>query len=79
MVEVANAPLKTTMKFEDIFVCDPSAKHMGFKSWDGEYSPPFITFPLALFACVRERAAWAKNLHKRALRTQRGRPEGGKK
>jgi phosphatidylserine decarboxylase len=25
---------KTNRKFEDMFVCDPSAKHHGFKSWD---------------------------------------------
>ncbi|KAG5980067.1 hypothetical protein E4U55_004429 [Claviceps digitariae] len=34
MMQVANAPYKSNMKFEDMFVCDPSAKHMGFKSWD---------------------------------------------
>ncbi|GAO17220.1 hypothetical protein UVI_02057420 [Ustilaginoidea virens] len=34
MMEVANAPYKSSMKFEEMFVCDPTAKHMGFKSWD---------------------------------------------
>ncbi|KAG5979111.1 hypothetical protein E4U54_006975, partial [Claviceps lovelessii] len=34
MLHVANAPYKSSMKFEDMFVCDPSAEHMGFKSWD---------------------------------------------
>ncbi|KAF4983426.1 hypothetical protein FZEAL_1155 [Fusarium zealandicum] len=34
LVEVANSPRKTDMKFEDMFECDPSAKHYGFKSWD---------------------------------------------
>ncbi|TWU74336.1 hypothetical protein ED733_006062 [Metarhizium rileyi] len=34
LVEVANAPYKSNMKFEDMFVCDPDAKHMGFTSWD---------------------------------------------
>ncbi|KAG6211565.1 hypothetical protein E4U35_002359 [Claviceps purpurea] len=34
MMQVANAPYNSRMKFEDMFVCDPSAKHMGFKSWD---------------------------------------------
>ncbi|KAG8408083.1 hypothetical protein J3459_018209 [Metarhizium acridum] len=27
-------PYQSSMKFEDMFVCDPTAKHMGFKSWD---------------------------------------------
>ncbi|KAG8407773.1 hypothetical protein J3459_018366 [Metarhizium acridum] len=31
-------PYQSSMKFEDMFVCDPTAKHMGFKSWDG--TPP---------------------------------------
>ncbi|KFG81958.1 hypothetical protein MANI_026375 [Metarhizium anisopliae] len=34
LVQVANMPYQSSMKFEDMFVCDPSAKHMGFKSWD---------------------------------------------
>ncbi|KAK2591585.1 hypothetical protein QQS21_010713 [Conoideocrella luteorostrata] len=34
MLQVANAPYKSNMKFEEMFVCDPTAKHMGFKSWD---------------------------------------------
>ncbi|EGX88077.1 phosphatidylserine decarboxylase family protein [Cordyceps militaris CM01] len=34
LLQVANAPYKSSHKFEDMFVCDPSAKHMGFKSWD---------------------------------------------
>ncbi|KAK5994146.1 L-tryptophan decarboxylase [Cladobotryum mycophilum] len=34
LVQVANAPLKSSMKFEDMYICDPSAKHYGFKSWD---------------------------------------------
>ncbi|KAH9901717.1 Phophatidylserine decarboxylase-domain-containing protein [Xylariomycetidae sp. FL2044] len=32
--EVANKPTKTDHKFEDIYVCDPSAEHYGYKSWD---------------------------------------------
>jgi phosphatidylserine decarboxylase len=36
LVEVANKPTGTDMKFEDMFVCDPSAKHYGYKSWDGK-------------------------------------------
>jgi len=35
-MEVANAPYKTNHKFEDMYICDPSAKHYGFKSWDGK-------------------------------------------
>jgi len=34
VMEVANAPLETSHKFEDMFICDPKAKHHGFKSWD---------------------------------------------
>lgn len=35
IMQVANAPNQSSMKFEDMFVCDPSAKHHGYKSWDG--------------------------------------------
>lgn len=35
-MEVANAPLKTSYKFQDMFICDPSKKYYGYKSWDGE-------------------------------------------
>jgi len=34
-MEVANAAAKTSFKFEDMYMCDPKAKHYGFKSWDG--------------------------------------------
>lgn len=34
LVSVANSASGTSMKFEEIFVCDPSAKHYGYKSWD---------------------------------------------
>ncbi|KAI1474381.1 Phophatidylserine decarboxylase-domain-containing protein [Daldinia eschscholtzii] len=34
LMEVANAPLKTSHRFEDMYVCDPSAKHYGYTSWD---------------------------------------------
>ncbi|KAH8652055.1 Phophatidylserine decarboxylase-domain-containing protein [Xylariales sp. PMI_506] len=34
VMEVANAPLKSTHKFDEMFVCDPSAKYHGYKSWD---------------------------------------------
>ena len=40
LMQVANRPLKTDMKFEDMYICDPSAKHYGFKSWDGRPSLP---------------------------------------
>lgn len=36
LVEVANAPEKSNLKFEEMFECDPSATHYGFKSWDGK-------------------------------------------
>lgn len=32
IMEVANAPYKTSHKFEDFFHCDPKAKHHGYKS-----------------------------------------------
>lgn len=43
IMEVANVPRKTSFKFEEMFVCDPSAKYYGYKSWDGN------TYPLSLF------------------------------
>lgn len=35
LVQVANVPNNTNMTFEQMYICDPTAKHMGFKSWDG--------------------------------------------
>lgn len=53
MMQVANAPYNSRMKFEDMFVCDPSAKHMGFKSWDGKQAVPLLSllfvFPKRMF------------------------------
>lgn len=49
LMKVANAPLGTSMKFEEMYICDPTAKHYGFKSWDGKNSlthqslPPKLT------------------------------------
>lgn len=34
LMAVANAARKTDFKFEDMYVCDPSKEHYGFKSWD---------------------------------------------
>ncbi|KAI1746608.1 Phophatidylserine decarboxylase-domain-containing protein [Xylaria castorea] len=34
LMEVANTPLKTNHSFEDMYICDPSAKHHGYTSWD---------------------------------------------
>ncbi|POR38219.1 Uncharacterized protein TPAR_01594 [Tolypocladium paradoxum] len=36
LMQVANAPYESSMKFEEMYICDPSAKHHGYKSWDGE-------------------------------------------
>ena len=36
LMQVANAPYKSDHKFENMYICDPSAKHFGFKSWDGK-------------------------------------------
>ncbi|KAK0725464.1 phosphatidylserine decarboxylase-domain-containing protein [Lasiosphaeris hirsuta] len=33
-MEVANTARNTSFKFEQMYRCDPSAKHYGFKSWD---------------------------------------------
>lgn len=52
LLEVANAPYKSTLKFEEMFVCDPAAKHMGFKSWDGS-STPLFPKPQYIFLPVR--------------------------
>ena len=37
LMEVANAPLKTSYKFEEMYKCDSSKKHFGYKSWDGKF------------------------------------------
>ncbi|RFU76089.1 phosphatidylserine decarboxylase family [Trichoderma arundinaceum] len=34
VMQVANAPYKSSLKFDEMFVCDPSAKFYGYKSWD---------------------------------------------
>ncbi|KAM3449910.1 hypothetical protein MY3296_006520 [Beauveria thailandica] len=34
LLQVANAPYKSEHSFEEMFVCNPTAKHMGYKSWD---------------------------------------------
>jgi phosphatidylserine decarboxylase len=39
-MEVANAPNKTSFKFEEMYKCDPTKKHYGFKSWDGTAFAP---------------------------------------
>ncbi|KJZ80000.1 hypothetical protein HIM_00714 [Hirsutella minnesotensis 3608] len=34
LMQVANAPYQSSHKFEEMYVCDPSAPKYGFKSWD---------------------------------------------
>ncbi|KAK7416858.1 hypothetical protein QQX98_004916 [Neonectria punicea] len=34
LMQVANAPNKTSFQFEDMYHCEPSEKYYGFKSWD---------------------------------------------
>lgn len=34
LMAVANAPLSTEFRFEDMYICDPTAEHYGFRSWD---------------------------------------------
>jgi phosphatidylserine decarboxylase len=43
LMQVANAPLKTDFKFEDMYICSPGEKYYGFKSWDGQYTPSIST------------------------------------
>lgn len=38
LMEVANAPYRSSHKFEDMYECDPSKNYFGFKSWDGACS-----------------------------------------
>ncbi|KAI0199430.1 Phophatidylserine decarboxylase-domain-containing protein [Astrocystis sublimbata] len=40
LMEVANAPCETSHAFEDMYVCDPSAKHYGYTSWDEFFTRP---------------------------------------
>jgi len=41
IMEVANAPYKTSHTFEEFFHCDPSQKHYGYKSWDDFFTRRF--------------------------------------
>jgi phosphatidylserine decarboxylase len=34
LMQVANGPNGTSFKFEEMYKCEPSQKHFGFKSWD---------------------------------------------
>ncbi|CAK7264935.1 hypothetical protein SEPCBS57363_001334 [Sporothrix epigloea] len=34
LLKVANMPYQTNHKFEDMYICDPTAKYYGYKSWD---------------------------------------------
>ncbi|OJJ96181.1 hypothetical protein ASPACDRAFT_125678 [Aspergillus aculeatus ATCC 16872] len=41
LVEVANLGGKTDHTFEEMFICDPSAPHHGYKSWDDFFTRLF--------------------------------------
>ncbi|KAF7560801.1 hypothetical protein G7046_g3337 [Stylonectria norvegica] len=41
LMKVANAASKSEFKFEDMYICDPSAKHYGYKSWDDFFTRHF--------------------------------------
>ncbi|KAJ3567913.1 hypothetical protein NPX13_g6600 [Xylaria arbuscula] len=41
LMEVANAPLKTNHAFEELYVCEPKAKHHAYKSWDEFFTRQF--------------------------------------
>lgn len=41
LVDNANKPLSTNLKFEDLFICDPDARYFGFKSWDDFFTRHF--------------------------------------
>lgn len=34
LLDVANAPLATDFSFEEMYICDPSTPHYGYRSWD---------------------------------------------
>ncbi|KAI2643728.1 Phophatidylserine decarboxylase-domain-containing protein [Xylaria nigripes] len=38
LMEVANAPMGTRHNFEDMYVCDPTAEHWGYESWDAFFT-----------------------------------------
>jgi phosphatidylserine decarboxylase len=46
LMQVANAPLKTDFKFEDMYICSPGEKYYGYKSWDGQ------SYPVILSPCL---------------------------
>ncbi|KAI9370270.1 Phophatidylserine decarboxylase-domain-containing protein [Aspergillus egyptiacus] len=41
LVDVANAPSGSAYAFHELFVCDPSATHHGFQSWDHFFTREF--------------------------------------
>jgi len=41
LTQAANAASGTDLKFEEIFECDPSVEHYGFKSWDAFFTREF--------------------------------------
>ena len=41
LTQAANSASGTDLKFEEIFECDPSAEHYGFKSWDAFFTREF--------------------------------------
>ncbi|OJJ08190.1 hypothetical protein ASPVEDRAFT_179396 [Aspergillus versicolor CBS 583.65] len=41
LVQVANAPNGSNHDFDKLFVCDPTAKHYGFASWDDFFTRVF--------------------------------------
>ncbi|KAK3684516.1 hypothetical protein LTR37_020191 [Vermiconidia calcicola] len=41
LMEVANEPYQTSHAFDSFYVCDPSAKHHGYKSWDDFFTRQF--------------------------------------
>ncbi|KAK3487161.1 Phophatidylserine decarboxylase-domain-containing protein [Neurospora crassa] len=42
LMEVANAAASTSYKFEEMYECDPSAPHHGYKSWDDFFTRRFV-------------------------------------
>ncbi|AEO60023.1 hypothetical protein MYCTH_2308819 [Thermothelomyces thermophilus ATCC 42464] len=41
LLEVANAPYNTSFRLEELYKCDPSKEHFGFKSWDDFFTRQF--------------------------------------
>jgi phosphatidylserine decarboxylase len=46
LMQVANAPRGTGLKFEEMYVCDVGREYYGYKSWDGRFVMLFVEWLL---------------------------------